>query len=225
MRQKTYLVSLLAVGVLLNNNPLNANELEVTGNIGTASNYIWRGMTQTKDDFQTSAGIDLSYNEFYFGTWGSNVDFGDDANYEVDFYLGYTNSLNEFTYDLSYFYYTYPNSSAELNLQEATISLGYSIDPLSFNFSHSFATKLEDSSAKKLDYSELSISYDFDVFSINSSFGDYEETGTNYSVGINKIYKLSDGSLDINLIYSNFEHETDSKKDEENLYTTATYSF
>ena len=46
------------------------------------SNYIWRGMTQTKDKSSVNGGADLKYNGLYVGTWASNVDFGTQANFE-----------------------------------------------------------------------------------------------------------------------------------------------
>lgn len=224
MKNKS-LALIFALGSLFSVNSLNASELEVNGNVGVSSNYIWRGMTQTKDNSQTSGGIDLSYDKLYFGSWASNVDFGDDASSEVDLNLGYTDSINDITYDLSYFYYLYPSSTAELNFQELVISLEYEIDALALGISHSLVTKVEDSTAKKLDYTELSVSYDFGVLNINTSYGDYEETGTNYLVGVSKTYELSDASLDLSISYADFTHDTDSTKDEENVYASVTYSF
>ncbi len=225
MKKKLSLVTILALSGLFSVNSLSASELEINGNVGVSSNYIWRGMTQTQDDSQTSGGIDFSYDEFYFGSWVSNVDFGDDASSEVDLYVGYANDFKEITYDLTYFYYLYPSSTAELNFQELKLSLAYDIDALALGISHSIVTKLQDSSAKKLDYSEITASYDFGMLSLDSSFGDYEETGTNYLVGISKSYDLSDATLDLSVAYTNFSHDSDSTKDEENVFASATYSF
>ena len=46
--EKLSLVALLALGTLGSVSTIQASELEVSGNIGASSNYIWRGMTQTK---------------------------------------------------------------------------------------------------------------------------------------------------------------------------------
>lgn len=204
---------------------LSANEVEVSGNVGIASNYIWRGMTQTQDDSQVSGGVDLGLNGFYLGTWASNIDFGDDADAEVDFYAGYGNSIEDFSYDVSYIYYMYPSSDAELDFQEIAVSVGYDIDALSLGASYSFGVDTEDDSADTLDYAEGTISYDFDFVSLNTSYGDYEDTGSNYTVGFSKSIDLNGNSLDLAVTYADFDHDDDSSSDEENVYASVTYSF
>ncbi|MGS0730349.1 TorF family putative porin, partial [Shewanella sp. 0m-11] len=79
----------------------------VEANIGATSNYLWRGVTQTDDAVAVQGGIDYSHDSgFYAGTWASNVDFGDETSYEVDFYAGFAGTIgDEFEYDLSYLYY------------------------------------------------------------------------------------------------------------------------
>ena len=66
-------------------------ENTLSANIGVASNYIWRGTTQTQDDPAVSGGLDYALeNGLYVGTWVSNVDFGTSKpNYEWDIYGGY----------------------------------------------------------------------------------------------------------------------------------------
>ena len=192
------LLSLLTFGSV---HPVSANELEVSGNVGIASNYIWRGMTQTKDDSQVSGGVDLGLKGFYLGTWASNIDFGDDAEAEVDFYAGYGNSIKNFSYDLGYIYYMYPNSDEELDFQEIVLSLGYEIDALSLGASYSFGVDTENSSAKTLDYAEATASYNFDIVSFNVSYGDYEDTGDNYTVGFSKTVDLNGNSTITSHIY------------------------
>lgn len=225
MKKKLSLVTFMALSGLFSINSLYANEVEVSGNIGISSNYIWRGITQTKDNSQTSGGVDLAYDKFYLGTWASNVDFGDDTNYELDVYGGYSDTIKDFTYDISYISYMYPSSTAPLDLQEIVLSLGYNIGALSLGTSYNYVTSLEDKSAEKLNYTEITASYDFGVLSLNTSYGDYEKTGTNYLIGVSKSYDLSDATLDLNLAYTNFSHDTDSTKDEENVFASVTYNF
>ena len=64
-----------------------AAQAEVTGNAAVVSDYNWRGITQTSQDPALQAGIDYAHDSgFYLGAWGSNVDFGDccDENVEID---------------------------------------------------------------------------------------------------------------------------------------------
>jgi uncharacterized protein (TIGR02001 family) len=209
MKKSLSLAVLLSLSTVGSVHSLSANELEISGNVGVASNYIWRGMTQTKDDSQVSGGVDLGLQGFYLGTWASNIDFGDDADAEIDFYAGYGNSIENFSYDLSYIYYMYPSSDAELDFQEIALSLGYEIDALSLGASYSFGIDTEDNSAKTLDYAEATASY----------------TGDNYTVGFSKTIDLNGNSLDLAISYADFDHETDATSDEENVYASITYSF
>ena len=51
----------------------------VSANVSFATDYIWRGMTQT-DGPAMSGGFDYSAESgFYAGIWGSNVNFNDGA--------------------------------------------------------------------------------------------------------------------------------------------------
>lgn len=118
---------LLATALLSTATFTGAASAEVSGNIGATSNYIWRGVTQTADDVAVQGGIDYEHESgFYVGTWASNVDFGDDTTYELDFYAGYGGSFAEdFTYDISYVYYAYPDADSSYDFGEATFALGW----------------------------------------------------------------------------------------------------
>jgi len=76
--------------------PLSAySSPELSGTIGLGSDYVWRGVSQNNNDPALSAGLELSTNGFYVGAWTSQVDYGDDASVEYDFYGGYSTSLND----------------------------------------------------------------------------------------------------------------------------------
>ena len=60
-------------------------QAELSANIGVASNYYFRGITQTDDSAAVSGGIDYAHDSgFYLGTWMSNVDFGGNEDVEVE---------------------------------------------------------------------------------------------------------------------------------------------
>ena len=53
---------------------------EFESNVALSSEYMWRGMTQTDGQPAVSGGFDISGESgAYFGVWGSNVEYGDDA--------------------------------------------------------------------------------------------------------------------------------------------------
>ncbi len=87
-----------------------AAHAELSFNVAAASNYIFRGVSQTGDDAAVSGGVDWGHDSgFYLGTWMSNVDFGGDENAEVDFYGGISGELgNGLGWDVGGLYYYYP---------------------------------------------------------------------------------------------------------------------
>ncbi|MBW8190012.1 TorF family putative porin [Neiella marina] len=108
---------------------LSAPAMAVEGlsaNAAATSNYLWRGVTQSDDGAAVSGGIDYeASNGIYVGTWVSNVDFGDDTSYEMDFYGGYAGEVGDFSYDIGLIYYAYPDGD-DLNFAEAALSVSYS---------------------------------------------------------------------------------------------------
>lgn len=103
-----------------------AAQAEVTGNAAVVSDYNWRGITQTSQDPALQAGIDYAHESgFYVGAWGSNVDFGNccDENVEVDLYVGFGGG-ETVTWDVGLIYYFYPGAD-DLDFPEIYAGLGY----------------------------------------------------------------------------------------------------
>jgi uncharacterized protein (TIGR02001 family) len=85
-----------------------AEELKLSYNVGVASDYVFRGVSQTQEDPQVFGGIDATYGIGYAGVWASNVDFGaDDPTAEVDFYVGVKPTVADTALDLGVIYYSY----------------------------------------------------------------------------------------------------------------------
>lgn len=91
----------------------------VEWNTAVTSEYIWRGMSQGKGA-AVSGGIDVSGESgFSAGVWVSNVDFGDNATYELDVYAGYSFG----PVSVGYIYYAYPDNTDEgYDFSEVNIS-------------------------------------------------------------------------------------------------------
>ncbi len=93
-------------------------DLQITANFGIASEYVFRGFSQSAENPAVQGGIDLTYKWFYAGIWGSSIDFGDDpirpgrdiAHAENDYYLGFKPVVGRFTFDFGGIYYTYPRA-------------------------------------------------------------------------------------------------------------------
>ncbi len=127
------ILTVSALGGLLGASPM-AGAVEVLGgdlsaNIGVASNYFFRGVTQTDDKAAVQGGLDFVHGTgIYIGTWLSNVDFESDgadsqgeeftfdANYEIDFYGGWDFDQwlpENFALGVNTIYYAYPDSDIE----------------------------------------------------------------------------------------------------------------
>jgi uncharacterized protein (TIGR02001 family) len=66
-------------------------------NATVASDYVFRGVSQTDEEAALQLGADLNFaNGFYAGVWASNVDFGDGGpDIELDTYIGWNTDLSE----------------------------------------------------------------------------------------------------------------------------------
>ena len=102
----------------------------VEWNTAVTSEYIWRGMSQGKGA-AVSGGIDISGETgFSAGVWVSNIDFGDNATYELDVYAGY----NFGPVSVGYIYYVYPDNTDEgYDFSEVNISADIGLFSLGAN--------------------------------------------------------------------------------------------
>jgi uncharacterized protein (TIGR02001 family) len=86
----------------------------VTGNMTIASDYRFRGISQTYRGPAIQGGIDYAHDSgFYIGNWNSNVSsavYSGGAGIEMDFYGGWKKAFGDFGLDLGFLYYYYPNA-------------------------------------------------------------------------------------------------------------------
>ncbi len=109
----------------------------VSANIGVASDYLFRGISQTGHDPAIQGGVDYSHSSgFYLGAWASNVGWikdyqgYDSGKIELDFYGGYRNSIGKtgISYDVGAIQYYYPgdrNGAVNANTTELYALLGW----------------------------------------------------------------------------------------------------
>lgn len=167
-----------------------AQAVTIEGNAAVASNYIWRGMTQSDDKAAVSGGLDVSGDSgLYAGTWVSNIDFGTAASYELDLYAGYAGESGDFSYDIGYIAYLYPDAGIQdYDFAEMYLSLGYGAASVTYSYQ---VTDSADSYAKDTNY--LAIGYDIALpndFSASLHYGYYDienaEEQTDYGVTLSK---------------------------------------
>lgn len=107
-----------------------------SGSAAITNDYVFRGYSQTDSDPAFQAGLTASHESgFFAGVWGSNVDVGSDADIEVDLSVGYSNTVDNLTYTVGGYYYTYPGAdgSADLDYFEFGLDLAYAIDLVTLN--------------------------------------------------------------------------------------------
>ena len=83
---------------------------DISTNVAIATDYMYRGGSQTTEQPAISGGFDYGHSSgVYAGVWASNVDFGNSANIEIDYYGGIAGELsNGIGWDVGGLYYSYP---------------------------------------------------------------------------------------------------------------------
>ena len=97
-----------------------------SANVGLTSDYVFRGASQTAEDPALQGGVDFTCGNFYFGVWGSNVDFG--TNLEVDIYGGYKTTTGPINWDIGVIYYGYPGQPSGFDADFLELKVGASGD-------------------------------------------------------------------------------------------------
>ena len=178
---------------------------EFESNIAIANDYVWRGMTQTAEEPAISGGFDIAGESgLYFGTWASNVEFGDGAALELDWYAGYANELeNGLSYDIGYLAFTYPGEDS-LDFEEIYFGLGYSYFGLTYSSGQDSAP----------DNTEFSVA--LGETGLGITYGDYDEYGE-YTI-ISYDLPISIAGLGVALSWSDFSAETFSGLADEDTF-------
>ena len=86
----------------------DAAGLKLSYNVGVASDYIFRGISNTNTKGEIFGGVDATYGVGYAGVWTSNVDFGTpNPDQEIDVYAGVKPTVGDVNLDLGVIYYGY----------------------------------------------------------------------------------------------------------------------
>lgn len=170
--------------------------LDASANVGVASNYMWRGVTQTRNGAALQGGADLVHSSgLYAGTWLSNVDFklAPDADTEQDFYAGYGFTLGDVAFDLKRTEYHYASADA-LNFGESHLQV--SAYGVSIGADYSSDTPIAESDSALNYYGSYSHALPEEI-SFVATLGEYDfrDAGwvggndykyTYYNIGVNK---------------------------------------
>jgi|TARA_B100001540_G_scaffold308797_1_gene324009 uncharacterized protein (TIGR02001 family) len=199
--------NLLKLGVIaFFSGVMSLQAAEFESNVALSNDYVWRGMSQTSEEPAISGGFDIAGDSgLYFGTWASNVEFGDGAALELDWYAGYANELeNGFSYDIGYLAYTYPGEDS-LDFEEIYLGLGYSY------FGYTFSSGQDGAP----DNSEISVA--LGDTGLGFTYGDYDDYGE-YTL-ISYDLPVSIAGLSVSLAFSDFDAEADGADEDTFLIT------
>lgn len=113
-----------ALGLLAVSGMANA---AISSTITLTNDYDFRGVSQSGEDPALQASFDYADQNsgWYAGAWASNVDFGDNTDFELDLYTGFTGKTDAgLGWDAGLIYYTYDESN--YNFPEIYSALSYS---------------------------------------------------------------------------------------------------
>lgn len=179
--------TLVAGGLLFGATYAHA-QVEPSANVALTTDYVWRGVSQTNEDPAIQGGFDLGFGPgLYVGTWGSNVDFGDVENLELDFYGGYATEFgNGLGLDVGFIHYHYFADDNDVDFNELYLGLGYG--PVS--------AKVSWDPDNKNTYLEAGVEYPVkDMFTLAAHIGTYmfdsdfapgTDSYVDWSVGVSK---------------------------------------
>lgn len=163
-------IALSIVGILFNAHtfaqvPDVEPSIAISGNVTLATDYRFRGISQTSNDPSIQGGININHKSgFYLSLWAANVNLLPGNSTEADYFLGYQWKINEkSTLDFQYIDVNYPGAIKEFHPDFSEFSVIYSRNnnykpkdniTLSAYFSPEFAMK----SGKEF-YLNSSVSY------------------------------------------------------------------
>jgi len=182
--------------------------LAVSYNVGATTDYVFRGVSQSRGEPAVFAGVDAVRGQAYGGLWASNVDFsafGDrSTSVEIDAYGGWRPTIEGFGLDVGLLYTGYldqPRPGPRLDYWEASVAASKSLGPItvggSLFYSPAFidtrrgAWYLEAAAAYRIS-DRVSVSGALGRQSLQSSSDDY----TTWNAGL--VWSLKPGlSLDL----------------------------
>ncbi|MXZ45274.1 MAG: hypothetical protein F4Z01_09960 [Gammaproteobacteria bacterium] len=167
---KTYKL-LLAMSVSLGILAQNAFGVEAEANVTLASDYSFRGVSQTGLDPAIQGGFDIALdNGFSIGTWASNVNFNSETSMELNLYASWESDTigDLFTLSASIIRFEYPSEGDVLDYMEYSISANIWNASLGFNFSNEYFG----ADGPSFIYPFIGVSWEFeDQFSVDAHVG------------------------------------------------------
>ncbi len=102
-------------------------DYKISVNGGLTTDYVFRGISQSDENFSVFAGSELTYKWFYIGFWAASVDeFASEGDIEIDLFAGVRKSWNGIDIDVGVLYYAYPENNFTDDPEYVEIKAGIS---------------------------------------------------------------------------------------------------
>ncbi len=139
---------------------------QVAFNVGAATDYRYRGISQTRVKPALQGGVDYSAGAFYVGAWASSIkwikDFGGDANIEIDVYGGYKGDIikDALTFDVGALTYQYPSNKLAPSANTTELYGALTYGPATVKYSHALSNTFANADSKNSNYLEAAATFD-----------------------------------------------------------------
>lgn len=171
---KTLFLAAFAAGALLPAAAMaddaGASKVDVSVSLTGATDYVWRGVSQSDNHAAVFAAVNASYKGFYLGAETENVDFLG-INQEYDVWGGYATKLAGVTVNAGFVRYGYVDSPVDIDTLEGKLALSVPVATGTLTVSGNYTGNYFGSSNPAL-YTELSGSYPLmDKLSVHGAVG------------------------------------------------------
>lgn len=152
--------------------------------LGAASDYVFRGVSQTNEDPFVFGSVNLAAGGFYVGAGAENVDFGNSIDFEYDFWAGWTTKLGTLGLDLGLVRYGYHDQpdGVDIDTLEYKLALSHPLGPVNAGVAIYYTSEYFGSDDSGT-YTELNASYNLNPqWSVSGAYGKQDVgTGLDYA--------------------------------------------
>lgn len=114
----------LLAAVLLSAGAAHAEEARLSATLGVASDYVFRGVSQTDEGPYVFGTVNVAAGAFYAGAGAETVDFGNSIDAEYDLWAGWTPKVGEVQLNLGVVRYGYMNTPAGVDIDTVELKAG-----------------------------------------------------------------------------------------------------
>jgi len=184
-------------------------EHEVSFNAALASDYRYRGISQTRLQPALQGGADYVNNPsgMYAGAWASTIkwtkDAGGGGSVEVDLYAGKRGALtSDISYDVGVLTYVYPSNGLAVSANTTEIYSQLNYGPAYVKYSHSTTNLFGFANSKNSSYLDIGANIEIDsglVLNLHAGRQQVKNNGvsnyTDWKIGVTKDFGVLSASL------------------------------